>query len=301
MIRFYKASGGFTAAEAVLLACVLGAACIAVGSILSKGAASAASHVDEEIATGSPTHRESGGWQLTASEIPRADTTKKGDTTEPPTTKLFGEKKLPQSEKEVQKASSPRFKNRPELPLHLEHEIRLEEIAADELETADGQTKVQIGYTAITSSVEADNGKGKSRLYVGGAMGRQDAALHETRKMEALGADVIVEANALSTTTKATGSAGIADGIVGVKAEVQADANLIDAKANLTWGFGIPLTSARIELAVTPSAAVGLNVGGHVDVGYFRENGQSHVGIGLGAKGAVGVGAGVQLGLNIVW
>ena len=53
--RFTRDSRGFTAAEAALLACVLGGTCILVGAKLSQGAAAAATNVDNEIATGSPT------------------------------------------------------------------------------------------------------------------------------------------------------------------------------------------------------------------------------------------------------
>ena len=51
---FHRDPRGFAAAEAILLACVLGAICLAVGLLLRQGAATAAARIDHEIATGAP-------------------------------------------------------------------------------------------------------------------------------------------------------------------------------------------------------------------------------------------------------
>lgn len=53
--RRLRREAGFSAAEAVLLACLLGAACILVGRQLSQGSDTAAGRVDNEIGRGSPT------------------------------------------------------------------------------------------------------------------------------------------------------------------------------------------------------------------------------------------------------
>ena len=74
--RLLKRQAGFSAAEAVLLCCVLGAICVIVGRYLAQGSATAASRVDREIATGSPTGGGGGRppleWQIPVGQIQQA-------------------------------------------------------------------------------------------------------------------------------------------------------------------------------------------------------------------------------------
>src|SRR5437016_1073427 len=63
--RFFKARRGFNTAEAALIACLLGGACVVVGRKLAEGGDHAATDVEDALATGSPTKYEGKRRDLT--------------------------------------------------------------------------------------------------------------------------------------------------------------------------------------------------------------------------------------------